>query len=603
MTPRRRETISELKHKIRVLEEENAHLSERAEDSLLLGLIADAIEHRSRQSEILEKVLERISILKSIPYCSCAELNDRQLRPKATYASFSDKENVGYPIALTEEIVKELNHRPIVVEAGAMLAFNFEDEDFIPDTIAIIAFKSLPIPDGLFVFAQGRGTPSTLTANVPLLNQVVEMAVHRIDNLYLIKELNRLNDALERRVEERTRELLAANERLAQAQKLEAIGTLAGGMAHDFNNILSAVIGYAELSLPLTPKDSMLFTNLSHMLKAGLRARDLVQQILTFSRPEEQLMHPLRVGPIISEALKLLRATLPSTIEVTYDAQPLVDNVVANATQIHQIIMNLCTNAAQAMEASGGRLDIHLEQSDVSATDMAHISGWDGLAPGSYLKISIKDSGCGIPREMLASIFNPYFTTKEKGRGTGLGLAVVHGIITACKGGISVQSQVGKGTTFCVYLPVVKQKAHTGPAVMQNLPSGSESVLVVDDEPGLAQLAATMLRKFGYECIECSSSLEALEYFRSHPGNIDLVLTDMTMPKMTGDRLASEIIKIRPDIPIILCTGHRPKISETGAGQPGIRAVLQKPLLLNDLLNTVRKALDEGNPSYENAVT
>jgi len=596
MKRQRNETISELRHKIRVLEEENAHLSERAEDSLLLGLIADAVEHRSRQSEILEKVLERISILKNIPYCSCGERNGRQLRPLATYASFSEKENVGYPIALTEEIIQELKYRPVVVEKGPVLAFDFRGEDFKPAVVAVIAFTSHPIPDGLFVFAHGPQTPSMLSANMPLLNQVVEMAVHRIDNLFLIKELNRLNDVLERRVEERTRDLVAANERLAQAQKMEAIGTLAGGIAHDFNNILSAVIGYAELSLPLTPKGSMLSANLSHMLQAGLRARDLVQQILTFSRSDEQPLQPLQVGPIITEALKLLRATLPSTIDIKFDAQTCLDHVVANATQIHQIIMNLCTNAAQAMETSGGELTIRLEQIDLTAMDMADMAGWDGIEPGTYLKISIKDTGCGIPHEMMTSIFNPYFTTKDKGRGTGLGLSVVHGIIKASRGGISVHSVVGKGTTFCVYLPAVKEQKSTGHAPKENLPSGHERILVVDDEPGLAHLAAEMLRKFGYECVECSGSLEALDCFRSQFKSLDLVLTDMTMPKMTGIRLASELIKVRSDIPVILCTGHNPKISELDNGFSAIKAVLKKPLLLSDLLISVRTVLDQDKP-------
>jgi len=515
------------------------------------------------------------------------------LRPLATYASFSEKENTGYPVVLTEEIIQQLKDRPMVVEAGHALAFNFRDEDFNPASAAIIAFKSHSIPDGLFVFASGSEAPSTFLTKIPLLNQVVEMAIRRIDNLFLNKELNRLNDALERRVEERTRELVAANQRLAQAQKMEAIGTLAGGIAHDFNNILSAVIGYAELSLPLTPKGSVLSTNLSHMLQAGLRARDLVQQILTFSRPEEQLLYPLQIGPIIVEALKLLRATLPATIEMTFSPEPCLDDVVANATQIHQIIMNLCTNAAQAMAVSGGRLDIQLEQNNLSAKDVVDISGWDGLKPGSYLKISFKDTGCGIPQQMLASIFHPYFTTKQKGRGTGLGLAVVHGIVKACKGGISVHSEVGTGTTFCIYLPAVKNEINIAPAAKEYLPSGTERILIVDDEPGLAQLAAAMLGKYGYQCVECSGSLEALDVFRSQCSNIDLVLTDLTMPKMSGDRLASEIIKIRPDIPVILCTGYSAHTTVLDNGISGIKAVLKKPLLLNDLLKTVRKVLDQ----------
>ncbi|CAB1059222.1 diguanylate cyclase/phosphodiesterase (GGDEF & EAL domains) with PAS/PAC sensor(s) [Olavius sp. associated proteobacterium Delta 1] len=378
---------------------------------------------------------------------------------------------------------------------------------------------------------------------------------------------------------------------LIQSQKMEAIGDLAGGIAHDFNNILSAVIGYSELSLSMTTVDSPIHHNLQGIMAAGLRARDLVQQILTFSRKNDRELHPLLVGPLVKESLKLLRSSLPTTIEISQQIAHNTDNVLADPTQIHQIVMNLCTNAAHAMEADGGHLKVILSQVKLCEED---IRLHPGLLPGSYLKPSVQDTGCGIPAEIIKNIFDPYFTTKEKGKGTGLGLSVVHGIVKSYGGSIFPYSEQNSGTTINVYLPTVKKQITVENAVIPDLPGGSEHILLVDDEPSIVEVGRMMLENLGYQVSTATGSKSALEVFKQAPHAIDLVLTDMTMPQMTGDQLAVELLKIRPGLPIILCTGYSAKMSGAEALKKNINAFIQKPIVKSDLARLIRNVIDDG---------
>jgi two-component system cell cycle sensor histidine kinase/response regulator CckA len=380
--------------------------------------------------------------------------------------------------------------------------------------------------------------------------------------------------------------------RLQQIQKMEALGTLAGGIAHDFNNILVAVIGYAELSLGSLTKKSPLYRNLNQILQAGMRARDLVHQILTFSRQEKREPKPIQMGNLVKEALEMLRSTLPSTIEITQHLSPSVENVMADPTQIHQIIINLCTNAAQAMEEDGGQLNIHLAPVDLTARD---VSAHPGVQPGSYVKLSVQDTGKGIAPDVIGKIFHPYFTTKDKGKGTGLGLAMVHGIIKSYGGFIDVKSRPGKGTVFHVCIPTIGQlPAHDDPQGGE-LATGKEHILLVDDEPLVIEVLQEMLEMQGYRITTADGSQKALEAFRNAPRDFDLVITDMTMPKLTGDRLSQEIKKIRTDIPIILCTGYSDKLADKSALDFGVQDFMAKPIKQADLVRTVRNVLDKAS--------
>ncbi len=393
-----------------------------------------------------------------------------------------------------------------------------------------------------------------------------------------------------KKAEQEARQLESA---LQQAQKLEAIGTLAGGIAHDFNNILSAVIGYAELVLNTLSTDlhgdARVKRSLQQILKAGLRARDLVQQILTFSRQDERKLKPLQMGPLVKEALQLLRSSLPTTIDIRQEIADHVGAVMADATQIHQIVMNLCTNAAQAMIADGGILRVGLEEVEVHAEATA---SHPSLIPGRYARLSVADTGEGIPADLLPKIFTPYFTTKEKGKGTGLGLAVVHGIVQGYGGMIDVQSTVHQGTKFHVLIPTIPIEEEMPIQFDQLAPRGCEHILLVDDEPALIQLGRMSLETLGYRVTACEGSPEALEIFRRNPEGFDLLLTDMTMPHMTGIELAREIKRIRPGLPIVLCSGFSDQILGKSKAELRVDAVLEKPFQLYDIGRMVREALD-----------
>jgi signal transduction histidine kinase len=374
---------------------------------------------------------------------------------------------------------------------------------------------------------------------------------------------------------------------LRQAQKMEAIGTLAGGIAHDFNNILTAILGYTELALDDIRQDSAVWRYLQEVHKAGQRAKTLVQQILTFSRRTEQARKPVPLALLVEEALALLRPSLPSTIEIR---QRLTDagTVLADATQIHQVLLNLCSNAAYAMRETGGVLEIGLELAQVD--DRVRTQHPELLA-GSYICLTVTDTGHGIQPEIAERIFEPFFTTKAPGEGTGMGLALVHGIVASHGGAVTVASSVGQGTTVTVYLPHIDVSADGKTAHQETLPTGAERVLFVDDEVVLTDLGQAMLMRLGYDVVVCTSSLEALEVFRLAPQRFDLVITDQTMPQMTGARLAQELRRLRPDIPIILCTGFSQDIDAERTRELGIDMVLMKPFTAQNLAQSIQHVM------------
>lgn len=375
---------------------------------------------------------------------------------------------------------------------------------------------------------------------------------------------------------------------LQQSQKMEAIGTLAGGIAHDFNNILTAIIGYTELSRMKLPEDSEVLIDLKEIFHAGKRAKDLVQQILTFSRQTAQESRPVQVKSIVKETLKLLRASLPSTIEIQQNIRS-NSLIMGDPTQIHQLLMNLCTNAGQAMQEKGGVLEVSLD--DVEC-DSDYENKFIDLRPGAYMRLMVSDTGCGIPAEIQNRIFEPFYTTRAKGDGTGMGLAVVHGILKSLEGAVQVHSELGKRSRFEVFLPIIETPVETAEEPLKTLHQGKERILYVDDEKPIAEVGKLRLEHLGYEVTAKTSSIEAFELFKCAPDNFDLVITDLTMPKMTGLELARELTAVRPDIPIILCTGYHIQMTEKDPEKTGIQACLMKPIILNELAETVRTVLD-----------
>jgi len=379
--------------------------------------------------------------------------------------------------------------------------------------------------------------------------------------------------------------------RLTQSQKMEAIGALAGGIAHDFNNILHPMIGYSELLKQDLPAGSPQRRYVDGIFSSGLRAKDLVQQILVFSRQSEPKSTPIRIQTILKEVIKLSRSTIPSNIEIVQDIQKDCAHVMADPIQLHQIAMNLIINAFHAMEKTGGRISIGLREEKLGKDASAEAA----LAPGRYARLSVSDTGCGIDPAIMGKIFEPYFTTKEQGKGTGLGLAVVYGIVKEHQGDIKVCSQVGKGSAFHVYLPLTDDSAEAAsPERAGGFPTGHERILLVDDEKMIAELEGQMFTRLGYRVTTRLSSVDALEAFRANPQGYDLVITDMTMPNMTGEQLAKELIAIQPDIPIIICTGFSERLGREKAKAIGIKEILMKPITLLEMSRTVRRVLDEG---------
>ncbi len=387
-------------------------------------------------------------------------------------------------------------------------------------------------------------------------------------------------------------EELNLKKRIEQAQKMEAIGSLAGGIAHDFNNLLSPIIGISELLLEDFPPDSPEHENLLEILNAGKRGADLVKQILAFSRQTEHQMIPVQVQQVVKEVLKLSRAAIPTDIELIQNIQSDCGPVLADPTQVHQIAMNLITNAYHACESvGGGSISVAVTQVAIAPDD--NIKG-SRLEPGPYAVLSVSDTGCGIDPAVVDKIFDPYFTTKAFGKGTGLGLATVYGIVLQHRGDIRVTSELGHGTTFTIYLPLMKKTVDIEAAKPAADPvGGNERVLLVDDDEAVARLTLRVLERLGYRVTMHTSSLEALKAFRADPEAYRLLVTDMSMPQMTGDRLAEAVAAIRPDMPIIICTGFSERISMKKARTIGIDGLLMKPVLKSELGHMVRKAIDE----------
>ncbi len=426
---------------------------------------------------------------------------------------------------------------------------------------------------GMFGFSAVKKQKVWKTEDITLIKVVSEI---------FINVLNRKNSEEEKKKLE---------QQIRQAQKMEAIGTLAGGIAHDFNNILGIIQGYTELTVDDLSGQNMAIENMEQVLKACSRAQDLVKQILSFCRQSEQEKKPLNLSLVIKEAIKLLRPSLPATIEIKQDIKGKNSIIMADMTQMHQILMNLSTNAAHAMREKGGMLGITLENIEI---DQATSKQYNVLSPGYYAKLSVSDTGHGMNHSVMERIFDPYFTTKKSGEGTGMGLSVVHGIVKSHDGEITVYSEPDRGTVFHVYLPLIDSydRKEERNALLP-LQGGNERILFVDDEKNLVDFSVKMLERLGYNVISTSSSIDALEIFRRNPDSFDIIITDQTMPVMTGIELAEKIINIRSDIPVIICTGFSESINSEKAEVAGIKQLLMKPFTMKDISQAIRKVLDQ----------
>ncbi len=385
-------------------------------------------------------------------------------------------------------------------------------------------------------------------------------------------------------------------EKLFQSRKMEAVGTLAGGIAHDFNNVLAAILGFSELSLHDLPEDSRARKDIEQVISSGRRAAELVKQILTFSRKGAQQRQPFQPHLIVKEALKMLRSTLPTTISIEERIDPESGSILSDPTSVHQIVVNLCTNACHAMENEKGAWTVKLCRKEIRQEDIVE----SDVTPGPFIELSVQDTGRGMDKQTMARIFEPYFTTKEVGKGSGLGLAVVHGIVKALHGFIEVESEPGKGAAFHVYIPALEKTAAVAVTTeIKDMPRGTERILVVDDEAVIAKMNKLILERLGYKVTAITSSAEALAQVRTHADEIDLVITDQTMPDLSGFELAQEIMKIKPEMPIILCSGYSSVMTKEEALAIGIKKYAMKPVDITTLAQMVREVLDEGKQAED----
>jgi PAS domain S-box-containing protein len=491
-------------------------------------------------------------------------------------------------------IAKDREGRYVYANSSSMVVFGKDPEELIGKTDSDLwpEDTAVHLEDIDRLVLENQQVINT-TSQIPLMDQTRHLIVikfpiqHRKEGLLLGGIIFDVTAKV--KAEESKAQL---EQQLIQSQKMEAIGTLAGGIAHDFNNILAAIFGYVEL-IRMDLKDNPNTEHqLNQVMQASLRAKELVHQILAFSRKQEQERRPVDLTPLIKETIKLLRASLPSSIEIKHQLNAKGALIMADATQIHQVIMNLSTNAAHAMESNGGVLTVHLSKATIASPEEA---GKQGVSPGTYLELCIEDTGHGIAPAQIERIFEPYFTTKPQGKGTGMGLAVVHGIITSHGGTIVAESQLGKGSTFRMLMPLTNQKDEPIQVTHQELPKGNESILFVDDEEYLADVVHRMLTRLGYQVNCCTDPEEALATFSENPEAFDLLITDMTMPHMNGDILARKALEIRPNLPIILCTGYSEQITAEKAAELGIASFLMKPITISDLSCTLRGVLEQQN--------
>ncbi len=524
-------------------------------------------------------------------------LRTEELR-KRTYDLGERLKELNCLYLISELIAREVSLKKIIQEIANVIPLSCQYPEI---TCAQIIFKDQKFTTDNFKKTEWQQT-SDITVHSDIVGTVeigyLKEMPEENEGPFLKEERNlltaitaRLGEIVERRQIEKEKEILESQ--LQQSQKMEAIGTLAGGIAHDFNNILSAIFGYTGFALNDIPEGSSAQDDLKQVLLAANRAKDLVYQILSFSRQATHEITLLKIQHIIEESLKLLRASIPTTVEISQNIDVQCGTIMSDPTQIHQVLMDLCTNAVHAMKETGV-IGINLREVTLNAKDIAHKPE---LIPGSYACLSISDTGIGMDLETINRIFEPFYTTKEINKGTGLGLSVIHGIVESHKGMITVDSELGKGTIFQVFFPIVDGVKSVSPNISGPLPTGSERILIVDDEESILYMAKRMLESLGYEVVAKSSSVEALEIFKFKPDQFDLVITDQTMPNMSGEELIAELLRIKPDLSIILCTGYSSKVSKQNAMEKGIKKYMSKPYGKKLLSEAVRELLDTKVPS------
>jgi signal transduction histidine kinase/ActR/RegA family two-component response regulator len=587
----------ELLARIRLLEADCALLADAQEELGALGLVAEQVRESSDPREVLRAGLERVAILRAIPFCACACLRGAEASILEHYALDHEGPLPDPTLPLSPRALAELARGSCLLGGAEVAEAGFDGRRPLPlrpTALLLLPFRSRDWAEGLFLFAHDRG-PGELSAMVPLLSRVVEMLAWRVDHVALVRDLHALNASLDEKVRERTKELLAqikerqkTEEALRQSQKLESVGRLAGGVAHDFNNALTTIVGVTDLLLADAPADSPLAADLLSIRDAGRHAASLTRQLLAFSRKQRLEMAPLCLDELGQAFAGMLRRVVGEDVVLRLDLGAGPEALVlADRGQLEQVLMNLAVNAREAMPR-GGTLTL--------ATRVVQVTPGApgvplGLAGGEHVRLSVTDTGVGMRPDVASQVFDPFFTTKE--RGSGLGLSTVYGIVQQHGGQVAVESAPGAGTRFDVWLPVTHGEARPAPDTQESVPrllGGTETVLVVDDEPAVLALVTRVLSREGYRALGAGGGAEALELAGAE-GKVDALVTDVVMPGMRGPDLARAFLARWPDSPVLYMSGYAEDLA-LGPEAPLGDGFVAKPIVGALLLSALRQALD-----------
>lgn len=600
--------VKELEAKIQVLEEENFLLSEHKEELLLLGLIAEAMETEEDTRSLLDTVLERISILKDVPFCAFFSIKNIAPCLISSYSSFQKSEIMNSQVILSKDIISNIRQRTLIVDKcddEKFCILKKTETAFMPIAAIFIHFSCPYLPNGLFVFADDKRDKNELTRLAILLQRVVDMTAAKIENISLVNDLTRINKKLDAKILERTKELQKSNKNLErqmeeqkklkeqfyQAQKMEAIGKLAGGVAHDFNNLLTVINGYSDILLLKLEKNNPLYHYVEQIGGAGKRAASLTDQLLAFSRKQVIKPQIISMNTVVYDSEKMLQRLIGENIHFQTILDPNLYPVKADPGQIEQVVMNLAVNARDAM-SHGGTLTIQTANAVITEDD---IRTHPELELGHYAHLSVRDNGIGIDRETQTQIFDPFFTTKAKGEGTGLGLSTVFGIVKQNNGFITVRSSPGKGSVFNIYFPRSREKEApvSEPRKETGKVKGSETILLVEDDESVRELVADVLQETGFSVLSATSAEEAFHLAEQFGDKIHLMLTDVVMPGISGKELADKLNQQIPGLKVVFMSGYTDDIITKQGVLIEKFEYVQKPFSPHYLVHKIREVLDK----------
>lgn len=601
----------ELEKKIKALEEENKILTERAEETFLLGIVAENISYVKDSESLLHNVLERISTLQSIPYCSCCSIEEDSIQIVSDYAVFLRDASKIVNFDLSTSFIQEFNHETFIINSNDLEAKGFSIEfdgvNFYPYTVALFPFSSRSIPKGIFVFVDDERSKNKLSPMLMLLQRIVDMTVSKLDELSLIQDLSQLNAALEKKVEERTDEQKKTNEQLKkkieermqaeeerltleaqlqQVQKMEAIGTLAGGIAHQFNNALLLITGNIELLDMDYPGIEKIANYTKQMKDSAHRMAQLTSQLLAYARGGKYQAKTISINDFVENTLPIIHHVIHTDIEIITDLTPYTLNIKADQTQMQMVLSAILTNASEAIEGEGC-IRVTTKDEEIDEEFAKH---HPDLKTGHYVCLSVEDNGRGMDKETRNRIFEPFFTTKFEGR--GLDMAAAFGIVKNHDGWISVYSEEGRGTVVRNYLPLIEPQVEEPKKPKIEPIKGTGTILIIEDEEMIMNVSRALLERLGYKVLGAMTGKEAINIAKTFDGEIDFAILDMVLPDMSGKTIYPLIMEARPNLKVLVCSGYSIDGPAQEVLDAGAQDFIQKPFAIARLSEKMKKVLE-----------